>query len=48
MGAGNAYTPARSDFVGDAYTPANETTDFSIFEYGGARIRRDGDDVLYT
>ena len=27
MGAGNAYTPARADFVGDANTPANETAD---------------------
>ena len=25
MGAGNAYTPMRAGFVGDAYTPANET-----------------------
>ena len=24
---GNAYTPARAGFVGDAYTPANETAD---------------------
>ena len=29
VGAGDAYTPARVDFVGDeAYTPANETADF--------------------
>ena len=27
MGAGSAYTPARSGFVGDAYMPANETAD---------------------
>ena len=27
MGTGNAYTPAKAGFVGDAYTPANETTD---------------------
>ena len=27
VGAGNAYTPARASFVGDAYTPANETAD---------------------
>ena len=27
MGAGNAYTPARACFVGDAYTSADETTD---------------------
>ena len=27
MGAGNAYTPARAGFVGDANTPANETVD---------------------
>ena len=27
VGAGNAYTPARAGFVGDEYTPANETPD---------------------
>ena len=27
MGADNAYTPARAGFIGDAYTPANETAD---------------------
>ena len=27
MGAGNAYTPARADFVGDANMSANETVD---------------------
>ena len=27
LGAGNAYMPARADFVGDANTPANETAD---------------------
>ena len=30
-GAVNAYTPARADFVGDAYTPANETADLVFF-----------------
>ena len=27
VGAGNAYTPAQAGFVGDTYTPANETAD---------------------
>ena len=30
MGAGNAYTPTRVGFVGDAHTPANETAN-SVF-----------------
>ena len=27
MGDGNAYTPAKAGFAGDAYTPANEMAD---------------------
>ena len=47
MGAGNAYAPARSDFVGDAYTPANETADLVSLNMAAARMKRDGDEMTY-
>ena len=27
---GNAYTPARTGFIGEVYTPANETADLEF------------------
>ena len=38
MGASNAYTPAKTDFAGDAYTPANEIADL-VFLNMAAPVR---------